>query len=384
MRFLYVMEYYPPTVMGGAEISGQTLVEELAKKHEVTVLTPNYNKFKTETKQERGVKVIRFRSVRKFLFQNRKKTTRKIEEKSSSLFYLVIILYSWWSAWSLRRAIKKLDNTFDVIGANNYESILAVSKLRTKAKKVAHLRDFALLCTNRGLQKEDCYGCPHLNKKPRNFNERIIRLMLNRQQILDDFDKIIAISKFVKEQYQKQRLIEDAEVIYNPVSNNMISDLTKQEARKKLKIPKGKVILYVGSLTQKKGVMIIPEIAKRIPESLFITIGDGPCKTMIKGKNILNKGYLPVNKIKDYYRAADVLIVPSLWEEPMGRVVLEAAANGCAVVSSGKGGLKEVTELVGGTVATPVASTFSKAIQTAKKTKAIHANYIYEYLRIIK
>lgn len=40
---------------------------------------------------------------------------------------------------------------------------------------------------------------------------------------------------------------------------------------------------------------------------------------------------------------AAIALVPSKWEEPFGRTALEAHAAGCAVVSSGTGGLKEVS-----------------------------------------
>ncbi|MDX2287902.1 MAG: glycosyltransferase, partial [Hyphomicrobiaceae bacterium] len=35
--------------------------------------------------------------------------------------------------------------------------------------------------------------------------------------------------------------------------------------------------------------------------------------------------------------------VPSVWREPFGRTALEAHAGGCAVISSGSGGLAEVS-----------------------------------------
>ncbi|MBS0251547.1 MAG: glycosyltransferase family 4 protein, partial [Proteobacteria bacterium] len=40
---------------------------------------------------------------------------------------------------------------------------------------------------------------------------------------------------------------------------------------------------------------------------------------------------------------AAIALVPSRWEEPFGRTALEAHAAGCAVVSSGTGGLREVS-----------------------------------------
>ena len=40
--------------------------------------------------------------------------------------------------------------------------------------------------------------------------------------------------------------------------------------------------------------------------------------------------------------AADVVVVPSLWEEPFGRVVIEAMVTGRPVLASRSGGIPEI------------------------------------------
>lgn len=47
-------------------------------------------------------------------------------------------------------------------------------------------------------------------------------------------------------------------------------------------------------------------------------------------------------EVADYLRAADLVVVPSLWEEQYGRVAAEALACGRAVVAYRRGGLPEV------------------------------------------
>jgi glycosyltransferase involved in cell wall biosynthesis len=49
----------------------------------------------------------------------------------------------------------------------------------------------------------------------------------------------------------------------------------------------------------------------------------------------------PVPKPRDIFTATRVLLVPSVWEEPSGRVVAEALVNGVPVLMSDRGGLAE-------------------------------------------
>jgi len=51
----------------------------------------------------------------------------------------------------------------------------------------------------------------------------------------------------------------------------------------------------------------------------------------------------PFSEVKALNEAAAIALVPSMWREPFGRTCLEAHAGGAAVVSSGSGGLCEIS-----------------------------------------
>ncbi len=52
-------------------------------------------------------------------------------------------------------------------------------------------------------------------------------------------------------------------------------------------------------------------------------------------------GHVPRYALGELFRQADVACAPSRWNEPFGNVPLEAMASGCALISSGRGGLSE-------------------------------------------
>ena len=52
---------------------------------------------------------------------------------------------------------------------------------------------------------------------------------------------------------------------------------------------------------------------------------------------------IPFASVKALNERAEIAIIPSKWREPFGRTCLEAHAGGAAVISSGSGGLREIS-----------------------------------------
>jgi len=60
------------------------------------------------------------------------------------------------------------------------------------------------------------------------------------------------------------------------------------------------------------------------------------------GPNAHFEGFYPHAQTMQMFRESAIVVIPSLWEEPFGRTGIEAIAQGCAVITSGRGGLKEI------------------------------------------
>jgi len=52
---------------------------------------------------------------------------------------------------------------------------------------------------------------------------------------------------------------------------------------------------------------------------------------------------IPFKEVKEMTETAAIAIVASTWREPFGRTALEAHAGGAALLSSGTGGLREIS-----------------------------------------
>lgn len=111
---------------------------------------------------------------------------------------------------------------------------------------------------------------------------------------------------------------------------------------------KGKrVVVFAGKLTKYKGVKYLILAAKKIKGEVII-LGGGPdrknLEAIVKEENIKNVRFLghfgdDTNFLIKMYSRADVFVAPSVWDEPLGLVILESMACETPVVVTRKGGI---------------------------------------------
>lgn len=117
---------------------------------------------------------------------------------------------------------------------------------------------------------------------------------------------------------------------------------------KKYNLTGKKVVIFAGKLTKPKGVEYLIKAAPKIKAEIFILGGGDEEKHLreltdeVKAKNVHFLGYFGkeyINELREFYARASVVVVPSIWDEPLGLVVLEAMACSTPVVGSNKGGI---------------------------------------------
>jgi glycosyltransferase involved in cell wall biosynthesis len=107
------------------------------------------------------------------------------------------------------------------------------------------------------------------------------------------------------------------------------------------KPPKIKEIEIIGFVNkgQKKGQDIVLALAHRFPSIEFFIYG----KTISSGlKNLVNKGY--ERDREKLFSSIDLMLAPSNWDEPFGRVAAESVWQGKPILVSNRGGLPEATQ----------------------------------------
>lgn len=102
--------------------------------------------------------------------------------------------------------------------------------------------------------------------------------------------------------------------------------------------------LFVGRLSREKGILGLLDAWKGI-DGLLTVIGDGPLSEEVRrrsGPNVRILGSLPPEMVSSALREAALVVIPSVCYENCPTVLLEAMANGAAVVASDIGALAEM------------------------------------------
>lgn len=133
----------------------------------------------------------------------------------------------------------------------------------------------------------------------------------------------------------------------------------REELRKKLKIDKEDVVfLFSGRLTKEKGIKELLLAFKKLEAKniKLLIIGSGWYGNNKKNKyqseleeisfelkeKIIFTGFIPRDDVAKYHSVGDIAVVPSMWEEPAGLVVLEAQASGLPLIITNSGGIPEL------------------------------------------
>lgn len=151
---------------------------------------------------------------------------------------------------------------------------------------------------------------------------------------------------------------------------------SQRESRARLGWPESApTCLFVGRLLRKKGVGIVLDLARRLPDVQFRVLGaegDMGAEVAEAAAAYANLTLMQdpsgppaqrLDTIATIYAAADVLLVPSQYEEAAGIVVLEGGAAGTPIVASNLGGLREAVTPEIGRLVEPSADAFAAALQ---------------------
>ena len=176
------------------------------------------------------------------------------------------------------------------------------------------------------------------------------------------FSKVVGVSKYVTDEFLKTSSIEKGYVLKNSIDlkkfDKKISEIEYLELRNKYHISNDDfVIIYCGRLIKEKGVLELVKAVKKIKNNQIkllivgsINFANGGVSeyTEILEKEISSchdkvilTGFIDNNELYKYYNIADVMVIPSIWDEAAGLVCVEGMISKKAIITTGTGGIKE-------------------------------------------
>ncbi|WP_297813168.1 glycosyltransferase family 4 protein [uncultured Methylophaga sp.] len=151
---------------------------------------------------------------------------------------------------------------------------------------------------------------------------------------------LIGISDFILQKHRPYFSNALKTVIFNPVEAPPDVNIDDESASRRF--------AYLGRIEPEKGVELLLQAFQSLPDDYELKIaGTGKedyvqhLKQKYPSARIQFLGWVAA---EDVYREVDFVIVPSMWNEPFGRTVIEAYSHGRAVIASARGGLKELVK----------------------------------------
>jgi glycosyltransferase involved in cell wall biosynthesis len=226
------------------------------------------------------------------------------------------------------RALATARQRPDLIFANNFSELAwaAAVKALTRAPVVCHLHEFQPV------------------------RRSSLKLLGPRM------DRVILSSRYMRDVWTNHGLDPARiEIVHPGMSSSLYttgSDVDRLAMRRQLGIPADAyVVLYMGRLIPEKGVDVLLDAWRSL------ALAPERARLLIVGLPAVADGYIDglramsppgcewletVRDVVPMLHASDVLAAPSRWDEPFGRVVVEAMATGRPAVAAAVGGIPEI------------------------------------------
>jgi glycosyltransferase involved in cell wall biosynthesis len=346
VRIVQLTDFYRPTI-GGLERHVETLSRESVNLgHEVTVVT-----LRTGDRPEReeidGVRIVRINGWSTRLSALYADPNRPFHPTFPDPGALA----------ALRRTIAELKpeivHSHSWLEYSYFPLVESVDSAPDGPGHVVTLHDYGLSCAKKTYQYESgtcsgpglikCLRCATKDYGPVRgpalaLGQRAGRRLLRRA------DAYLAISSTVAAA-ARQVLPPDMEIDIVPSMVPVgLPELAETTPRPDFLPPEDGYLLFVGALGPHKGVDVLLEAHRRLRNRVpLVLIGTPrPDTPAVDVPDVYIVRDVPSAKVMSAWRRCSVAVVPSVWEEPMGQVAVEAMLAERPVVASDVGGLRDI------------------------------------------
>lgn len=250
-----------------------------------------------------------------------------------------------------RAELIHVHNTFPLMSPSIYWAAA-----RAGIPVVQTLHNFRLLCLNalfmrEGQVCEDCLGKLPLQGVVRGCYRdsrpasAVLGGMLALHRALGSYRnkvaRFIALSEFCRDKYIEGGLPAERIVVKPNFTSVDLAPLDDGTAQNRPRHG----FLFAGRLSAEKGLDGLLAAVSRVPAAQLEVAGDGPAAAALVGRErVTALGALSRVALLGAMQRALAVVVPSVWQEPFGLVVIEAFACGTPVIASRIGSLPGMVE----------------------------------------
>ena len=344
MRILMIAQFYPP-IIGGEERFVRDFSAALAARgHQVAVATL-WQEGMAEFELDGAVRVYRLRGSMQRLPWLHSESGRRHAPPFPDPE----------TVWALRRVIAR--ERPQIVHAHNWlvHSFLPL-KAWSKAKLVVTLHDYSLRCTTKKLIYRGklcsgpgplkCLTCAAEHYGPVKGTPTVLANWVAGAAERATVDMFLPESQAVAE----GNALPGGRTPFRVIPVFVADDIGRPAANAgplPAALPAGGYLLFVGAFGSYKGVDVLLRAYARLtnPPPLVI-IGykttEYPVETTDLPANVLVFQDWPHHAVIEAFRRSTIALVPSVWAEPFGLVVLEAMAAARPVIASRIGGLTDL------------------------------------------
>ncbi|MFA6382113.1 MAG: glycosyltransferase family 4 protein [Candidatus Buchananbacteria bacterium] len=332
MKICLINSLYSPYYRGGAEVVVENIAKEFLKlNHEVVLITlgrrPGFSR-------EGRLTIYRLRPLNVFSFLNINKRPIWLR-----VFWHPLDVFNLSSYFAVKK-ILRLEKP-KVVMTHNLKGLGYLIPLAIKKLKIKHIH------TVHDVQLSRPSGLILFGQeKPFLIIDKVYEKICRR--LFGNPSLVISPSQWLMQYYTVRGFFYESkkEVIANPIVFRKVEKIIETpQTKEKL------TMLYVGQLEKYKGILFLIETAKKLkPENWqLLIIGSGAAKAEAEkliGSDPRFKliGWLDSEKVIDYYRQADLTIVPSFCYENSPTVIYESLVANVPVVASDIGGIPEIVK----------------------------------------
>lgn len=172
--------------------------------------------------------------------------------------------------------------------------------------------------------------------------------------------KILTVSEYIKNRCLKIKETNNIVTLYNCIDTEIFDGNKEKNYRKKYKIKEDDIVIgFAGRLLKEKGILELVKAFKRVKtnENIKLLIVGTRDYGKLKKDKYLENIYSEIKDIEDkviftghldntemplVYNTMNLLVIPSIWEEPFGCVAIEAMSMGLPIIATKSGGLVEI------------------------------------------